>query len=573
MCDVVFITPNIDGKLPNASIGTLQLASVLKENHISCEILPFFLFGDIRDFSSFLTNALNAIEERSPRILSFYTRCDCYHIMLRIAEQIKARRQDIYIVLGGPQSDITCTETVAQVPFVDYVCCGEGEETIYPLFSSLLNGTPDLSVPGLVYRQDGQVIKNPKPEMIADLDSLPLLDYSLAKIKAKLDRNRTFTIDVGRGCPFGCTFCSTKSFWGRKYRLKSPQRIYLEMKDLHEKYGTTAFIFAHDMFTLNRQKVTETCRLIKSLDFKARWTCSARLDCIDPELIDIMADCGMYSLYMGIETGSPRMQKLINKNLNLDRALEVVGYLSSKNIQCTASFIYGFPEETEADLSQTMALMAKLLNLKNVEVQAHLCAFLVGTELTERYKDQLVPMDVYSDATGTLGVAECQDLIGKYPELFRQMMEYKTPLRAKLEYFSVFWDVWQQMEPVYHYIFQHYPEDQLIRMYYDFADDNRQLLESLEHIPQEQRITKLLREDTFFLRFSEDENFDILSDLYRMKRAAISDEVQNGGSNTDVYCIAPSCVKEYRSIRQYPRCLAMVTYTKDKCKSQVFPLE
>lgn len=573
MCDVIFITPNFSGQLGDSSLGTLQLATILQNNNISCEIFPYFAIGDIMSFDSFLQDTLKLVAEHTPKIVSFYTRCDVYHIVIRMAQYIKREHPDCYIVFGGPQSDITARETLEQISWVDYVCRGEGENTVYPFFASLLKGEPDHSVPGLAYREGDQVQLNPKPEMIADLDVLPVMDYSLLKVKGDLKEKKAFRIDVGRGCPFACTFCSTKSFWGRKYRVKSPERIVYEMQDIYDKYGATGFAFAHDMFTLNRQKVIETCRLMKDLPFKVRWGCSARLDCIDPELIDIMADSGMYSIYMGIETGSPRMQQLINKKLNLDRAVELAAYLKEKNIKCYASFIFGFPEETEEDLSQTMALMAKLMALKSVDVQAHLCAFLAGTELTERYKSQLVPAEVYSDQTCTIAIDECMDLIQDHPDLFWQMMDYKTELRDKLAHFPLFCNVWKILQPAYQYMSEFYPEERLIDMYYDFVAINQQTLEKLKDLPEEKHLAIMVQEDRLYTKFEQDPNYDILSDFCRMERMRCSDAVQNGGVVSDLFCFAPEATKKYDSLQAYPRCIAMVNISKDKYEAQIYALD
>ena len=98
MCDVIFITPNVSGKMDNVSQGTLLMATVLKQNGVKCEILPFFKIGDLTDFSAFVENAMRIIEEKKPRIVSFYTRCDVYHINIRLAEMIKARWSEIYVV-------------------------------------------------------------------------------------------------------------------------------------------------------------------------------------------------------------------------------------------------------------------------------------------------------------------------------------------------------------------------------------------------------------------------------------------------------------------------------------------
>lgn len=573
MCDIMFITPNFSGQLGESSLGTLQLATILRNNNISCEIFPYFAIGDVMSFDSFLQDTLKLVAQQAPKIVSFYTRCDVYHIVIRMAQYIKKNHPDCYIVFGGPQSDITARETMEQISWVDYVCRGEGENTVYPFFASLLKGEPNHSVPGLAYRDGDQVQLNPKPEMIADLDALPVMDYSLLKLKGELKEKKAFRIDVGRGCPFACTFCSTKSFWGRKYRVKSPERIVYEMQDIYDKYGATRFAFAHDMFTLNRQKVAETCRLMKNLTFDVQWGCSARLDCIDPELIDIMADSGMYSIYMGIETGSPRMQQLINKKLNLDRAVELAAYMKKKDIKCIASFIFGFPEETEEDLSQTMALMAKLVNLRSVDVQTHLCAFLAGTELTERYKGQLTPAEVYSDQTSTIAIDECMDLIRGYPELFWQMMEYKTELRDKLAYFPLFWNVWKVLQPAYQYMSEFYPEERLIDMYYDFVEINQQALEKFKDLPEDELLIAMLQEDRLYTKFEQDPNYDILSDLCRMERMKRCDAVQNGEVRSDLFCIAPDTPKKYDSLRDYPRCIAMINFSKEKCEAQIYALD
>lgn len=568
MCEVVFITPNMNGDIAEEVYGILQLATILKKQDVKCEVLQFFRFGDTSDFAGFIERAMSMLDERSPRIISFYTRCDTYHIDIELARCIKERWDGIYVVFGGPQSDITSIETLEQIPYVDFVCCGEGETTIYPLFSSLLRNEPDLSVAGLVYRQGGEVKSNPRPKLVDDLDCLPQIDYSFLNYihkDGKTDRTY-FPIDVGRGCPFGCTYCSTKTFWGRKYRLKSPQRICDEIREVHEQLGLTHFAFVHDMFTLNRNKVIETCNLLRELNFKMDWKCCARLDCVDKELIDIMVDSGMERIFIGIETGSSRMQKLINKNLKLDNAIEMIEYIKSRGISVTASFMYGFPEETEEDLSETMSLIRELLKLKKVDVQTHLCTFLSGTELAERYLSKMTRTKQYSDVTGNYAIAECESLIDAHPDLFLHMLEYKTELRTRLQYFKMFFVTWQLMQPVYQYISEKYPEERLIDMYYDFVDSNKDILEQLKDMRGITWFDTLLREDRFAKRFVDDENFDLIADYYRLKIAKSSEEVKKGESVTDIYCFSPSEIKRTQYLQDYERGLYIVTLKSEDGK-------
>lgn len=569
MSDVVFVTPNYGGSVVEESFGTLQLGSILRKANISCQIMPFCQFGDVDDFAPFLESAMEMLLESKCRIVSFYTRCDTYHIVLRLAQRLKQYAPEIITVCGGPQSDITSEATIRQCPYVDYVCCGEGETTIVPFFTSLLKGEPDLRIAGLVYRSGDEVVKNPRPAMLEDLDTLPLIDYSLCYEKEAEKKRRVITIDVGRGCPFACTFCSTKTFWGRKYRLKSPERIRDEIQAAHDYFGDVRFEFAHDMFTLNRQKVMETCRLIKELDFKVSWSCSARLDCVDPELIDAMVDAGMGGIYFGIETGSPRMQKLVHKNLKLDSAVEIIDYIISKGISITTSFIFGFPEETEEDLSLTLALMAKLMRHPNIRVQAHLCAFMSGTELSTIYADELTPVDYYSDQTGHHGVEACKDLIQGHPDLFQHMHEYKTELRTKLKHFPLFIRVWKRVQPAYQYISKHYPQNRLIDMYFDFVEDNKALLDKIYDMPIEWSL-ELVKHDRLHLRYREDKHYEAIKDMYRYVLTAASDTVMNGGSANAMFSVDPFKAQTM-PLEDCERCIAMVQWYNNRSKITIYP--
>ena len=512
MSDVIFITPNFGGLVREEPVGTLLLTTILRQSGISTDILQFHHFGDVRFFDHFVQSAIEQVAAAHPCIVSFYTRCDTYHISLKLAQQIKKHQPETYIILGGPQSDLSCEETLCAIPFVDYICCGEGETTVVPFFSSLLSGTPDLTVPGLAFRSNNGIVKNPRPELIKNLDTLPTIDYSTFKFSADKQKSKLrslFPIDVGRGCPFGCTYCSTKTFWGRKYRLKSAERIIEEIKTAHQQFGISNFVFEHDMFTLDREKVIRVCQMLKEIGFPVRWRCSARLDCLDNQLVDIMADAGLDVLFVGIETGSPRMQRLIRKNLNLDNVPEKLQYIAEKGISVTASFIFGFPHETEDDFSQTISLMVKLCRLPKITVQHHLCAFFSGTELTDQYISSTSRSTLISDATGEFAVKDCEDIISAHPLLFPHFFEFKTDLREKAKYFPQFFDCWNFMRPIYEYIAERYYNSRLFDMLVDFSKRNAQGLRSGAHW------LELLNEDHFIDTYTEDENYPILKEASR----------------------------------------------------------
>ncbi len=563
MIDVLFITPTATKSVLKESLGPVLLSTILRQEGVGTEILSFARIGDPGEYDAFFEKAVAMILERKPRILSMYTRCDCYHIMLRLAERVKAELGS-YVVFAGPQADITARETLEEIPWVDFICRGEGETTVYPFFSSLLRGTPDLSVDGLVYRTEEGICTNPRPELIKDLDALPIPDYSVVPAEVVVDPKTCFSIDVGRGCPFGCTYCSTKTFWGRKYRLKSPERILQELEHFHDLYGLNYFAFEHDMFTMNREQVIEICRLIKALPYKVYWNCSARSDCLDEELVRIMADSGLRWIYLGIETGSPRMQKLINKNLKLEKVLPLARFITSLGVRVVTSFIYGFPEEGEEDISQTIALMTDLLAMKNVQVQNHLCAFLPGTALGEEYRDRLTPALVQSDQAGDVGYRENADFVEAHPRLFLQCREYRTELRTKLAYFPYFMRMFQLLRPAYLYYAQQYPRETILQMYLDFVEDHRELLSSQEPMTDHERLCRLLAKDTFPKRFAALPYGSMAADVCRLEASRIAVAGGRVPSATEILSFHPTELQNCDRLEDCPAKWTMVTLARDK---------
>src|SRR5260370_30251543 len=112
-------------------------------------------------------------------------------------------------------------------------------------------GTLD-EVAGLSYRVGSHPRRNANAPVIADLDALPSAAYHLGRY---LESATTAAVELGRGCPFACTFCSTNDFFRRNFRLRSPERVLRDMRDIAAKYGLRHFELVHDMFTVDKRRV------------------------------------------------------------------------------------------------------------------------------------------------------------------------------------------------------------------------------------------------------------------------------------------------------------------------------
>lgn len=435
MSDILFVVPSNKASFAEEFCGTLLLATILKQNALDVDIYRFYEADSNIGFNSFIEKTVNNILSKKPKIVSFYCRCDCYLAHIMISKKIKEISPDIYIVFGGPQADVSAYDTLNEIPWVDFCCRGEGETTVYPLFSALLNNKDYSNINSLTYRdRHGNIVENPVAPLIEDLDSLPYTDYSLVPKKAidyAIDNDLAAPIDVGRGCPFNCAYCSTSIFWQRKFRIKSADRIINEMLKINETFGISNFKFAHDLFTANKRNVLEFTNKLKASGKDFKWACSSRVDTLDEETIVAMAENGMGAIFIGIESGSERMQKLMNKNLKIKDIINTVSTLLKHDIKVTASFMYGLPEETEEDLEKTLQLVYTLYKFGVRKFQFHICSITQGTPYYYQYIDKLTLALNQSDHVGNFGVEECQDFIKEHTKLFSFCYEYKSEIRDK----------------------------------------------------------------------------------------------------------------------------------------------
>ena len=271
-------------------------------------------------------------------------------------------------------------------PDFDVVVRHEAEPTIGAVLSALPNRSFG-DIPGITWRFGERIRETPGQPLVDDLDSLPWLDYDLYPVRALgLDLMR---VEAGRGCPFACTFCSTATFFQRRYRLKSPARLVAEMDDLRARYAPREFKLDHDLFTVNRHKVQAFCREVAGHGH--RWHVSARADCVDDELLEQMADAGCVGLYLGIETGSKRMQKTCAKRLDLDLVAPTLDTCERFGIATTASFITGYPEEEREDQDATLDMLGDCFRRSESAClpQLHILTPEPGTALFAQYGAQM----------------------------------------------------------------------------------------------------------------------------------------------------------------------------------------
>lgn len=425
------------------TLGLLSLATILKENGYDVEIVDFnYLFlNKVLHFSKNplenLENMTGYILEKKPDVVGFNTMCNSFHNIFYITGRIREHNREIIIVLGGPQVSTMPREVLETYEWIDIVCPGESENKILQLIRGLENKRLH-DVPGIFFRDGEAIVRTPEPEMICDMDSLPIPDYKLIPYFPGL----RITIEVNRGCPFNCIYCATSGYWKRKFRKKSIERVIREIAAIKKHLGDReikAISFVDDNFTTDHDYVIMLCERLKEMNVK--WDCSARIDTLDENLVKKMAEAGCIGIFMGLESGSPKIQKYIHKNIRLDKVYEVIDILLKYKISPVASFIYGFPGETEDDVNMTLRMAYTLMKKGIHRSDMHSLCVLSGTRLYEEQKGNLALREFGSNLTDNFSFEACKSLFEKNPALFPHVFVIENSFGDKymmLEKFSNF---------------------------------------------------------------------------------------------------------------------------------------
>jgi len=422
-------------------LGLLYVATALRDRGYDAEILDINLLPREAGVEG-LTEKMLA---RNPDVVGFSAMCDQYPRVLSLSRRLKESRADIVTILGGPEPTLTAVAAVERFPQVDIVVGGECEHTITEVVGAIQNHRSLRGIPGLTFRNNGAVVSTSPAPLVEDLESLSFPNYDLLPSASLFwsEYNLPMPVEAGRGCPYGCTFCSLTTLRQRKFRLRSPESILGMTTKLLANYGNGRIIFLHDNFTVSKQKTLAFCDALEKEDLNISWQCSSRADNLDAELLERMAETGCKLIYLGIETGSSRMQKIIRKDLDLDQVLATINRMVNLGIRFTGSFITGFPEERMADLVQTIRFMMELFRVsKNGpdRLQLHELCPLHGSRLYGQYGDNLLLGSGYSDLVLSNLSDEDNDLVRQHPEIFSSFYHYPSPyldprILARIPYF------------------------------------------------------------------------------------------------------------------------------------------
>src|SRR3990172_4999625 len=285
-----------------------------------------------------------------------------------LARQIRAADPKVKIAFGGVFASLNRQFVKLQVPEIDFVCRGDGEQLILDLAERL--DDPD-SVAGVTWQEKGGKLRhNANRTLERNLDQWPFPDReSLAldfvesmplDVPAVLSLERFTTMQTSRGCPWPCVFCDIPIFNEGKWRSRSPEHVIAEFKQLQaDGYG--AVYFVDDHFLLQPKRIQAICKGINDNGIDIQWGCEGRVDSTCMELFPAMAKAHCRTLMFGIESGSQKILDRLKKEQTLEEIETAVNKAKDAGIEIVHGFfVVGSPDETEADMRQSFKFASKL---------------------------------------------------------------------------------------------------------------------------------------------------------------------------------------------------------------------
>lgn len=322
------------------------------------------------------------IREAAPDLVGLTAMTFTLLDVVKTAGLVKKIDPSLPVTVGGVHAFLYPEETV-KLFGIDYVLSGEGEES-FALLLDRLEEKGDLNtVPGLTCRAGGKIRSSPSPPLCADLDSLPFPSRRLtpyqkySSVMAK--RQPITTMFTSRGCPFRCSFCS-RPHLGKQFRYRSAENVVNEIEEC-VGLGIREFLIYDDTFTVNRNRAIAVGEEILRRRLEIGWDIRARVDCVDREMLKILKRAGCERIHYGVEAGTAKILKVLNKGITLERARETITLTRKTGIETLAYFMIGSPSETKADILKTIRFALDLQpDFAHITI---LCPF-PGTDIYER---------------------------------------------------------------------------------------------------------------------------------------------------------------------------------------------
>jgi len=344
--------------------GISYISSILKTNGHQTQLI---VLGSNNLWQKSVNLLRTYIETFSPHIICASAVASQYSFIKKMASLIKREWPDKYLIIGGVHATLNPSEVIKDS--FDAVCIGEGEYPMIELCRQIEAGIVPHGIPNLWLKSyDGEVERNPTRPFMQDLDTLPFPDRAIWAPWMKEQPGAELAVLLGRGCPFGCTYCCNhvlkKIATGKYVRFRSPENIIKEIELLHELHPEqTKIYFEVESIALSKVWLFELCKQLECFNAKIgkriSYGCNFRIspESKDERIFFALQKANFHKINIGLESGSERVRRVVLKRnySNMD-FLDVTNMARKFGLSVFVFNIIGLPGETYDEYLQTVRL-------------------------------------------------------------------------------------------------------------------------------------------------------------------------------------------------------------------------
>ncbi len=291
---------------------------------------------------------------------SVYTEFD---FLSRLAGRLKKSDPELFLLAGGPHASLNPDACLASA--FDAVCVGEGEGPTLELAEALEAGRRPSGIANLHIKRNGDTERNPTRPFISDLDSLPFPDREMWVPWLANPLSRPSVL-VGRGCPFQCTYCCNHALGrlsdGRYVRLRSPENIFVELKQLKDTFPLLPEVYLEvETLGVDQEWALELCGRLEELNrmYEVPLAYGSNLR-VTPNsdysrLFEAFAGCNFRFVNIGLESGSERMRRdVLKRHYSNEDIIRAVSQAREHGLEVGMYNLIGLPGETRKDFAETV---------------------------------------------------------------------------------------------------------------------------------------------------------------------------------------------------------------------------
>jgi len=302
---------------------------------------------------------LRRINSFKPDMLGFML---TVYMFRQTLDWIKFLKQhtDLAIIVGNVLLELYPKEVMMHKE-IEYGIIGSAQQSLPELLLAIEQKMDIAGIKGVCYKRGGEVFINPPDTLKEDFDTLPFPARQLLpnhKYYTVMSKRKNFTIMItSKGCPSKCGFCHVKNI---PYSARKAEGVVDEIEQCFRKFNIREIEFFDPVFTFDKKRVIEICKAIRKKRIDVSWTCRARVDQIDEELLNEMKSAGCTRIYYGVESGNQNILNNASKGITLEKIRRIVSLTKKKRILTLGFFLIGAPGDTIDTIKDTISFASEL---------------------------------------------------------------------------------------------------------------------------------------------------------------------------------------------------------------------